>query len=182
MIFSEFSFEKLFLDKFSESSKRNGLEITPELERYISSLFLEDLLKNKIPEPNLILSQLATGKCQDSEVFSEIKNTADYLTIHLGYFPESLASKKYYSLDHYFELGRKSYYNLSRMNSRQIVFEEMFQNYDSVIFSVNETADLLSSYTSREILITHQCWEKTRHQIFKKKLMRMGLIITSIED
>lgn len=182
MVLSIVSFEDLFVENLRNSFKKNGVEITPSIEKYIAELFTNNLMKDGMKEPNFLLAHFALGRTEDPEVFAEIKNVADYLMVHLGYFPESLASKKYYSLDHYFDLGRKSYYNLSKSAFGRQVFSEVFLNYDHIIFSINETADSLSNYTDREMLITHQCWQKTGHKIFQNKLVRMGLITNSIDE
>ena len=178
------SFRLMFDESFEAVCKRNGIEPLPETKVYISNLFAESLISNYMDAPNFVLIPFIFGLRipKNEELLVETKKISNYVTIHLGYFPESLASNKFFSLEDYFKLGRYAYYNLHRNLPKNPAYEDLANHYPEIIFSINEAMDSIRRYDQKEIMTTYCCWEKTGHKLFKKKLYRLGFNTLELKE
>jgi hypothetical protein len=178
------SFKVLFLDALEASLKRNNLSCTDETKAYLVGLFADSLISNYMESPNFVLVPFIFGLKipNDQDLLLETKKMSDYITIHLGYFPESLTKNKFFSIEDYFSLGRYSFYNLHRRRPGNVAYKELSYNYPEIIFLLNETMDSIRKYDQKEIMITYNCWNQTRHVLFEKKLIRLGFNPSDISE
>ena len=120
---------------------------------------METLDKAEVNIPSFIHLETKEDKIEIEKIFL-------YSTFHLVCYPERLAANKVYELGDFLSFGRRSLFILGLLTEAH--------EYDRIVDVGAEAFDSLFNPSERELIITYDCFLKTKNKIFYKKLLRRG--------
>jgi hypothetical protein len=137
---------------------------------------VDDLLKTSTQKPDGIIDSLILlGELPKSkEILEYLKLNGDYHLSIAGYVPEAFFNR-FSDFDYHLMVGRYSYYRLHQKLSRDTLYKTLAYDYREIIYILNETFDTIRVHTDSQMMETWEAWRATKHPIFKKKLIRMGM-------
>lgn len=170
------SFKDIFKSSLEDACTSYDYGMSNELESYLIKLCVDDLLKTSTQKPDGIIDSLILlGELPKSkEMLEYLKLNGDYHLSIAGYVPEAFCNK-FSDFDYHLMVGRYSYYRLHQKLSRDTLYKTLAYDYREIIYILNETFDTIKVHTDSQMMETWEAWRATKHPIFKKKLIRMGM-------
>jgi hypothetical protein len=177
------SFKDFFILSLDSSCKNQKYKMTDSVKNYITDFYSEIMLKNVLRKPDPIISNLILfdNLPRTEEVITYLKQNGDYYFFTAGWAPEYLCVKNE-DFQKNIEKGLVSYQKLDLTLGSHTLYGEIAVDYEKIIFVLNEAFDLIKIEEKKHILMYLDCWNKTRHQIFKKKLLRAGMQMLDLTD
>jgi hypothetical protein len=170
------SFKDIFKSSLQDACESRKYQMSDDLRKYLISLCVDDLLKIASNKPSgmldsfILLDTIPTNK----HSLEYLKLNGDYHLSIAGYVPEAFCNK-YVDFDYYISLGRYSYYRLHQRLPKEGVYKTLSYDYLDIVYVLNETFDTIKVCDDAHLLSIWEAWKETRHPIFKKKLIRLGL-------
>ena len=177
------SFSDIFKSSLKESCASYKYNMSKEVEEYLINLCARDLFTSSIRRPEEIIDSLILiGEVPNTpEYLAMLRKNGDYFLSIAGYTPEFFCNKVY-DFNHNLLVGRFSYYNLHLKIPNDTLYKSLSHDFIDIIYILNETFDLIKQNSSNSIIETWEAWRLTRHPIFKKKLVRMGMNFSLLSD
>ena len=155
-----------------------------EVENYLINLFAKELLSSSIKRPEGIVDSLILlGEVPNTKEFMEaLKKNGDYYLSIAGFVPQTFCGNKLFDFEYHLLIGRYSYYNLHLMLKKDTLFKDLSYDFLEILLILNEAFDEIKINSDAYLLENLEAWNLTRHKIFKKKLIRMGLNLDEISE
>jgi len=147
-----------------------------ETEKYLTKLCVDDLLRTSTQKPDGVIDSLVLlGELpKTKETLEYLKLNGDYHLSIAGYVPEAFCNK-FSDFDYHLLVGRYSYYRLHQKLSKDTLYKNLSYDYTQIVYVLNETFDTIRIHTDTQLLEVWEAWRYTRHPIFRKRLIRMGM-------
>ena len=170
------SFKDIFKSSLDDACISYKYKMSPELERYLIKMCVEDLLTTSAKKPTGLLdSFIFIGDLpKNQEVLSYLKFNGDYHLTIAGYVPEAFCNK-HVDFNYYISLGQYSYYRLHQLIPKDSLYKNIAFDYMQVVLILNEVFDTIRLHTDAHMLEIWEAYKETGHPIFRKKLIRLGM-------
>jgi hypothetical protein len=170
------SFKDIFESSLEDACDAYKYKLSSDLKKYLIKLCAEDLLKTAAKKPNGILDSFIflDSINPTKEALEYLKLNGDYHLSIAGYVPEAFCNK-HVDFSYYISLGRYSYYRLHQNLPRESVYKSLAYEYQEIVFILNETFDTIKVHDNEYLLSIWEAWRETRHPIFRRRLIRLGL-------
>lgn len=177
------SFKDMFLFSLEQSCQNQKFKMKESVRDYISIFYSEVMLHSPMQPPDRIIGALLLfDACQKTdEMIRLLKQNGDYYFFTAGWAPEHLCSRNE-DLQRNLDTGLNSYRKLDSIFGGDSLYGDLAIDYKQLIFVLNETFDLFKIGDKSHILMNLDCWKKTNHPIFKKRLLRAGMQIVDLSD
>lgn len=179
---SSLSFKDIFLSNLDDAKSSYKYRMTNEVESYITKIYVDEFLKISSKKQNttidamIFLDQLP----KTSDTLEYLKFNGDYYFAISGYAPEAFCNKQL-NFDHFISIGKYSYFRLHQRIPRDTLFKTLSFDYMQLLLIINQTFDSIKIKKDEQIVSTLDAWNNTRHPIFKRRLIRLGLNPSTLE-
>lgn len=170
------SFKDIFKSSLEDACLSYKYKMNDETERYLTKLCVEDLLRTSAQRPDGVIDSLILlGELpKTKETLEYLKLNGDYHLSIAGYVPEAFCNKSS-EFEYHLLIGRYSYYRLHEKLPKETLYKTLSYDYTQIVYILNETFDSIKVHTNAQLLEIWESWKSTRHPIFRKKLIRMGM-------
>ncbi len=175
------SFRDTFSASLISAKETYKYDMSKQVEEYLTTICVDEFTKESDKRLSAKIDSLIFFDRLPStpETLDYLKHNGDYYFTLGGYAPEAFCSKKI-EMDYYLSIGKYSYFRLHQRIPRDTLYKTLAYDYMPLTYILNETFDAISLYKESQILKAWDAYSKTKHQIFKKKLIRMGMDVENI--
>lgn len=173
---SDFYFKDIFMSNLNDAKSLYKYNMTKEVESYLTKIYVDDFLVPSERSQNDSINTLIflNSLPETSETLKYLKFNGDYYFSIGGYAPEAFCNKKI-AFDYFISVGRYSYFRLHQRLPKDTLYKTLAYDYMQLLLIINQVFDSIKTNKNVQILSALKAWDDTKHPIFEKKLIRMGM-------